>query len=55
MGMENVPVNLLVLEELSHGTEDGKFVPESVCGSRRLFCVCFDLRCGCCLVVSNVL
>jgi hypothetical protein len=34
MGMENVPVNFSVLEELSNDTEDGNFVPESVCRKR---------------------
>jgi hypothetical protein len=31
MGIENVHVILLVLEELSNDTEDENLVPESVC------------------------
>lgn len=49
MGIENVHVILLVLEELSNGTEDENFVPESVCAvwllginSLIVFCVRFE-------------
>jgi hypothetical protein len=59
MGMENVPVNFSVLEELSNDTEDGNFVPESVCRKRceelkLCFACALTALCGGHSVLSNV-